>query len=65
MTVFEFKGYFQNDNDMEIQTRYVMAETTEEACYKLDKYVEEMVERGFARFIFDRLPTVEVDNVIV
>lgn len=63
LTVFDFSGYFEGDMDF-VQHRFVVAETEEEAVEKMEQYVEELVNSGCARFIFDYNPTVEVDFII-
>lgn len=67
MTVFSFKGWFKGDGweDLDdLQVRYVVAETEEEAEAKMDEWCKQMVADGYAKFIYQE-PTVEVDNVIV
>ena len=70
MTVFAFKIIHLdfNGNIMdytEKQERYVLAETEEEAEEKIEKYRKEMVSKGFADFIIQPNPSVEIENVIV
>lgn len=61
MTVFRFNIHFGNDD---VQRRYVVATTEEEAVEKLESYRRDMVWEGFANFTYDG-PWVEIDNVIV
>lgn len=70
MTVFTFKIYHLDSNgqpitNFDIQERFVLAETEEEAEKKLDKHRKEMVVNGFADFVVLGCPTVELENVIV
>ena len=69
MTVFTFKIYHLDGNgqpitNFDIQERYVLAKTEEEAEKKLDEYRKEMVSNGFADFVLLGCPTVELENVI-
>lgn len=63
MTVFCFKIRFDGDDD--IQMRYVLARTEEQAVRKIEDYRKGLVERGFADLIYSLNPTVELENVIV
>jgi hypothetical protein len=51
--------------NFDIQERYVLAETEEEAEAKLNEYRKKMVANGFADFAVLGQPTVELENVII
>ena len=69
MTVFEFRIFHLDTNGRiadldEKQFRYVMAETEEEAKAKLGAHCRDLLQKGFAGFVYNA-PTVEVENVII
>lgn len=69
MTVFSFRIFHttkdnQIDDINEVQYRYVVASTEEEAIEKIDAHRIEMINNGFSNFIFND-PTVEIDSVII
>lgn len=62
-TVFEFKGYFESDRNS-IQYRYVCAETETDAMVLMQKYSDELVRKGFDRFVWFDNPIVNNYSVI-
>ena len=60
-TVYEFKIIY---TDMDIQYRYVAADSEEKAEEKMEEYRQSMLDQGFAQFIY-RLCSVELENVII
>lgn len=65
MTIFTFKIHYSDSIFDDVQERYVLAETEEEAQEKLDEYRKRMIADGFADFVVLGYPTVELENVIV
>ena len=70
MTVFTFKINHLDFNGniidhYEKQERFVLAETEEEAIEKMEKYRNDMINKGYANFTYQFSPTVEIENVIV
>lgn len=63
MTVFRFTIYYTSTDDL--QVRYVLAETEEEAIDKMEEYRRTARYDGMANFEFSYNPTVELENVIV
>lgn len=63
-SVYEFKGYFKSDRDS-IQYRYVCANTEADAMELIQKYSDELVAKGFDRFIWFDNPIVNNYSVIV
>ena len=61
--IFRFHGNFEGYPE-DFQDRFVSATTESEAFEKLDQYCDEMVKKGFARFIPVGYPTVEIQDVI-
>ena len=62
-TVFRFKVFFDDDiND--IQYRYVSAKSYTEAWDKMERYRNNLFNRGFAYMTIVGEPEVEVENVI-
>ena len=61
-TLFTFKGHFEHDDYF--QERYVLARTEEEAVRKMRQYVADLLNQGYARFLFSEEPTVDTENVI-
>ena len=64
MTVFSFTIIFPGDVD-DIQTRFVGANTENEAWEKLEKHFEELAKQGFEKPIYTANPYVELENVII
>lgn len=62
--VFNFTIYYEGDNWMQYQHRYVVAETEEEAEAKLIAYRDAQVAQGLAKFGYFSIPIVELCNVI-
>lgn len=62
-TVFCFKGYYESDREF-IQERYVAAFNEENAITKIKQYSDDMVKKGFDRFVWFDNPTVEIQGVI-
>lgn len=62
--VFDFKIYYEGDDWMQFQHRYVVAESEEEAEAKLIAYRDAQVAQGLAKFGYFINPTVELCNVI-
>lgn len=63
MTVFCFTIYYPITDD--IQKRYVLAETEQEAIDKMEEHRRHLRYDGLATFDFSYNPTVELENVIV
>ena len=62
-SVFEYHGYFKSSPN-DIQYRYVCAESEEEADKLIEKYSDDLVSRGFDRFVSLGNPTVHIEGVI-
>lgn len=63
-TVYKFKMFF-GDSFEDMQERYVVAKTEDEAIAKFHKYLEELVADGFqAPSSYWDCPTVEIDYCI-
>lgn len=67
-TVFKFNIWFKNsdgtiDHDF-LQTRFVVANTEEEAERKLDAHRKQLIKDGFADFIYTYMG-VELNNIIL
>lgn len=62
--VFNFTIYYEGDDYMQFQHRYVFAETEKEAEEKLIAYRDYLVAHGFAEFGYNLNPTVEICGVI-
>lgn len=67
-TVFKFHIWFKNsdgtiDHDF-LQTRFVVATTEEEAESKMEAYRKQMINDGFADFVYTYM-SVELDHVIL
>ncbi len=63
-TVFAFSGYFEGYIE-DTQYRYVCAKTEADAEKLIQEYSDDLVRRGFARYIWHFNPIVDVSNVIV
>lgn len=63
MTVFKFNIWYIGDKYEDMQVRYVIAETEDEAIKKLEDYREKTINDGFADFTWAG-GTVEIENVI-
>lgn len=61
-TVFRYNIWFDGCDIDDFQTRYVMADTEEEAEAKLENYRSKLVADGFASFTYAG-GWVEIDNV--
>lgn len=64
MTVFTFKIQFNGDDIQDIQERYVLASTEEQAYDKIEEYRKGLVESGCADFTY-WMYRVELDGVII
>lgn len=61
--VFRFDIYFDN-NSNDIQSRYVVANNSDEAFDKIYSYRDKLVSKGFDMFYVISEPIVEIDCVI-
>ena len=61
--VFKYNIHFDGADIDDIQTRYVVAVTEEEAEEKMEQYRQDMADKGFADFTFWG-GWVEIDGVI-
>lgn len=60
--LFRYKIQFDGDDDM--QERFVLAFSTEEADKKMEEYHDYMVTHGFSEFFYHNMG-VEIDHVII
>lgn len=61
--VFKYSIHFDGADIDDIQTRYVVASSEEDAEEKMESYREDMVNKGFADFTYWG-GWVEIDGVI-
>ena len=63
-TLYDFSIYYEDDENMEIQHRYVIASSEREAEQKFEAYNNQQVKMGFARMIYIGGATVDCDYII-
>lgn len=64
-TVYKFKMVYANRDDWDVQERYVVAKSEDEAIKKFETYLKMLSKEGFATpASYSAYPTVEIDYVI-
>ena len=64
MKVFDFRCHFAGLLT-DVQSRYVVAATEEEAWQKIEAHFDEQEEKGFECPVYIAGPVVELENIIM